>query len=132
MSDGPLDTSSPLYVVGARTGRAAKARGWRLASPPARDADELITTLAGALKPGASVLYLAGRDRKEVIEAALTGAFALRSRRSLCGGGAQGLAPGRSACSRLLRRRPALFAPLGRARGGAGEGSRRGGLFPQA
>ena len=52
-ADGPLDTSSPLYVVGARTGRAAEARGWRLASPPARDADELIRTLAGVLKPGA-------------------------------------------------------------------------------
>ena len=39
--DGPLDTSSPLYVVGARTGRAAAARGWRLASPPAPDADDL-------------------------------------------------------------------------------------------
>ena len=51
--------------------RAAEARGWRLASPPARDADELVRTLAGALKPGASVLYLAGRDRKEVIEVAL-------------------------------------------------------------
>ena len=74
-ADGPPDTSSPLYVVGARTGRVAQARGWRLASPPARDADELIKTLAGALKPEASVLYLAGRDRKEVIEAALSGAF---------------------------------------------------------
>ncbi len=74
-ADGPSDTSSPLYVVGARTGRAAEARGWRLASPPAPDADELVRTLAGALKAGASVLYLAGRDRKEIIEAALNGAF---------------------------------------------------------
>ncbi|HEY3623269.1 MAG TPA: uroporphyrinogen-III synthase [Roseiarcus sp.] len=74
-ADGPSDTSSPLYVVGARTGRAAVARGWRLASPPARDADEMVRTLAGALKPEASVLYLAGRDRKEIIEAALSGAF---------------------------------------------------------
>ena len=31
--------------------RAAEARGWRLALPPARDADELLTTLAAALKP---------------------------------------------------------------------------------
>jgi uroporphyrinogen-III synthase len=76
-ADGPLDTSSPLYAVGARTGRAAEARGWRLASPPALNAEELIKALVGALKPEASVLYLAGRDRKEVIEAALTGAFAL-------------------------------------------------------
>jgi uroporphyrinogen-III synthase len=77
-ADGPPDTSSPLYVVGARTGRAAQARGWRLVSPPARDADQLIKMLAGALKPEASVLYLAGRDRKEVIEAALSRAFAVQ------------------------------------------------------
>jgi uroporphyrinogen-III synthase len=77
LSEGPFDKSSPLYVVGARTGRAAEARGWRLASPPARDADELIGTLAGALRPEASVLYLAGRERKEAIEAALAGAFVL-------------------------------------------------------
>jgi uroporphyrinogen-III synthase len=76
-ADGPSDTSSPLYVVGARTGRAAEARGWRLASPPAREADELVRTLAGALKAGASVLYLAGRDRKEVTEAALAERFEL-------------------------------------------------------
>jgi uroporphyrinogen-III synthase len=75
--DGPSDTSSPLYVVGARTGRAAEARGWRLASPPAPDAEELMKTLSGALKPEASVLYLAGRDRKGIIEASLAGAFAL-------------------------------------------------------
>jgi uroporphyrinogen-III synthase len=74
-ANGPSDSSSPLYVVGARTGHAAEARGWRLASPPARDADQLVKALAGALKPEAHVLYLAGRDRKEVIETALTGAF---------------------------------------------------------
>ncbi len=74
-ADGPPDTSAPLYVVGARTGRAAEAQGWRLALPPAQDAEELLTTLAAALKPDAHVLYLAGRDRKEVIETALTGVF---------------------------------------------------------
>jgi uroporphyrinogen-III synthase len=74
-ADGPPDTSSPLYVVGARSGRAAAARAWRLASPPARDANELVRTLAGKLKAGANVLYLAGRDRKEAIETVLTGAF---------------------------------------------------------
>jgi uroporphyrinogen-III synthase len=70
-ADGPPDTSSPLYVVGARTGHAAEARGWRLASPPARDAEDLARALVAALKPGAYVLYLAGRDRKALIEAAL-------------------------------------------------------------
>ena len=44
-ADGPPNTSSPLYVVGALTGRAAEARGWRLAAPPARDAGELLATL---------------------------------------------------------------------------------------
>ncbi|MGC2787160.1 MAG: uroporphyrinogen-III synthase [Roseiarcus sp.] len=72
-----LDKRSALYVVGARTGRAAEARGWRLASPPAREARELITTLTAVLKPGASVLYLAGRDRKEAVEAALAEKFEL-------------------------------------------------------
>ena len=74
-ADGAPDTSSPLYVVGARTGQAATARGWRLASPPARDAEELVRTLAAALKPEAHVLYLAGRDRKDLIEARLADAF---------------------------------------------------------
>ena len=72
-----LDKRSALYVVGARTGRAAEARGWRLASPPAREAGELITTLTAVLKPRASVLYLAGRDRKETVEAALAEKFDL-------------------------------------------------------
>jgi uroporphyrinogen-III synthase len=74
-SDGPRDTSSPLYVVGARTGHAAEARGWRLASPPARDADGLVRIVAAALKPRARLLYLAGRDRKDTIETALADAF---------------------------------------------------------
>ncbi len=77
LGEGPSDTSSPLFVVGARAGRAAKARGWRLAYPPAPDASKLTETLLGAFKPGASVLYLAGRDRKETIEAVLKSAFAL-------------------------------------------------------
>ena len=77
LSDTPLDKASPLYAVGARAGGAAQARGWRLASPPARDTRELIATLTGALLPGASVLYLAGRDRKQAVEAALGATFAL-------------------------------------------------------
>jgi uroporphyrinogen-III synthase len=77
LGEGPDALSSPVYAVGARTGRAAEARGWRLAFPPAPDAAGLIGTLNGALKPGASVLYLAGRDRKAVIEAALAPRFAL-------------------------------------------------------
>ena len=77
LGDGPCDKSSPLYVVGARTGRAAEARGWRLAAPPAPHAAQLIERLTGALRSDASVLYLAGRDRKGAIEAALSETFAL-------------------------------------------------------
>jgi uroporphyrinogen-III synthase len=77
LSGARLDERSALYVVGARTGRVAEGRGWRLASPPARNADELIATLIGALKREASVLYLAGRDRKEAVEAALAEKFEL-------------------------------------------------------
>ena len=77
LGGGLSDASSPLFVVGGHAARAAKARGWRLASPPAPDAARLTETLRGALQPGASVLYLAGRDRKAAIEAALGDAFAL-------------------------------------------------------
>jgi uroporphyrinogen-III synthase len=77
LGEGPSDTSSPLYVVGARTARAAKARGWRLIASPAPDAAALAESLKTTLEPRAEVLYLAGRDRKETIEAALKGAFAL-------------------------------------------------------
>jgi uroporphyrinogen-III synthase len=77
LGDGLGDTSLPLYVVGARTGRAAKARGWRLAAPPAPDAAKLVETLNGALTPGAGVLYLAGRDRKGTVAAALESRFAV-------------------------------------------------------
>jgi uroporphyrinogen-III synthase len=77
LGEGSSNVSSPLFVVGARAGRAAKARGWRLASPPAPDAAKLTEMVQGALKPGASVLYLAGRDRKGTIEAALESEFAL-------------------------------------------------------
>jgi uroporphyrinogen-III synthase len=77
LGEGPSDISSPLYVVGVRAGRAAEARGWRLAASPAPDAVGLIAALNAALKPGASVLYLAGRDRKGAVEAALANAFAL-------------------------------------------------------
>jgi uroporphyrinogen-III synthase len=71
LSEAPVDRTSPLFVVGARTARAGKARGWRLAAPPAPDAERLIETLERLTEPGASVLYLAGRDRKDTLEAAL-------------------------------------------------------------
>ncbi len=71
LGEPPIQASSPLYVVGVRTARAAEARGWRIAAPPAPDAERLIETLKRENKPGANVLYLAGRDHKPALEAAL-------------------------------------------------------------
>ena len=42
LSEAPVDRASPLFVVGARTAREGEARGWRLAAPPAPDAERLI------------------------------------------------------------------------------------------
>ncbi len=102
----PVDRAAPLYVVGARTARAAEARGWRLAAPPAPDAGGSLETLKGAIPPGAAVLYLAGRDRKPAIESALSGASRARGGRSLCGRSAA-KAGGRQ---RSARSAPARFA----------------------
>ena len=71
IGEAPLKAASPLYAVGARTARAAEARGWRLSAPPAPDAARLVETLRHALRLGAKVLYLAGRDRNPTLEAAL-------------------------------------------------------------
>src|ERR1700690_2957050 len=38
LSNAPVERASPLFVVGARTARAAESHGWRLAAPPAPDA----------------------------------------------------------------------------------------------
>ena len=77
VGEARLEEAPPVYAVGARTARAAEARGWRLAAPPAPDAARLIETLRRELPPGARVLYLAGRDRKPTLEAALVGFCAL-------------------------------------------------------
>ena len=100
--------------------------------PPARDADELIATLIGVLKPEASVLYLAGRDRKEVIEAALAERFELEVVETYAAEAREAWRPTEArslaSCAAALHysRRSAEL------RGGAGEGSRRGSLFPPA
>lgn len=62
----------PLYAVGARTAEAAEKLGLRLAAPAAANASELADHLAG-LDP-TSLLYLAGRDRKPLLEARLRAA----------------------------------------------------------
>jgi uroporphyrinogen-III synthase len=77
VEDAPIDRSSPLFVVGVATARAAAQRGYRVASPPAPDSATLVETLTRAVSPGAAVLYLTGRDRKPAIETALAGAASL-------------------------------------------------------
>lgn len=77
LSDAPVERASPLFVVGAGAARAAESRGWRLAAPPAPDAARLIEALELLTAPGASLLYLAGRDRKGALEAALGATRAL-------------------------------------------------------
>jgi uroporphyrinogen-III synthase len=61
----------PLHVVGARVARAAADAGLALAGEPAVDAAALAGRLARTLPSGARLLYLAGRDRKPTLEAAL-------------------------------------------------------------
>jgi uroporphyrinogen-III synthase len=64
----------PLHVVGARAARAAREVGFALAGEPAADAAALAERLARTLPAGARLLYLAGRDRKPTLEAALAAA----------------------------------------------------------
>jgi uroporphyrinogen-III synthase len=64
----------PLHVAGARAARAAREAGIALVGEPAADAGALAERLARTLPPGARLLYLAGRDRKPTLEAALASA----------------------------------------------------------
>ena len=66
--------ATPLYVAGARAARAGRDAGLALAGEPAADAAALAERLARTLPPGARLLYLAGRDRKPTLEAALAAA----------------------------------------------------------
>jgi uroporphyrinogen-III synthase len=60
----------PLFVVGAQTARAAKARDLEV-EISAKDAAALAELLRARLMPTCRVLYLAGRDRKSDLERAL-------------------------------------------------------------
>jgi uroporphyrinogen-III synthase len=70
----------PLHVVGARAARAAREAGLALAGEPTADAAALARRLARTLPSTARLLYLAGRDRKPTLEAALVAAgFAVQA-----------------------------------------------------
>lgn len=68
--------SAPLFGVGERARAEAAMRGLAFAAEPAENAAALAADLFARLSPGAHVLYLAGRDRKSELEAALTAAGA--------------------------------------------------------
>ena len=61
----------PLFVVGARTGKAATDAGFAPPRVIAASALELAQQIATALPTPAHLLYLAGHDRKPDLEAAL-------------------------------------------------------------
>ncbi len=61
-----------LYVVGEQTAQAAREAGMRLALEPAPDVAALLTALRRRLAPHSRALYLAGRERKSALEAALS------------------------------------------------------------
>ncbi|PYE88922.1 uroporphyrinogen-III synthase [Phyllobacterium leguminum] len=58
----------PIYAVGEKTARAAKAAGFRDVIAAAGDGEALAALLLEALSPGAHVLYLAGRVRRSDFE----------------------------------------------------------------
>ncbi|MFI5012234.1 MAG: uroporphyrinogen-III synthase [Hyphomicrobiales bacterium] len=60
----------PVLVVGERTARAAESMGLRPVRPAFQTARELASALGESVSPG-RLLYLAGRDRRPDIEAAL-------------------------------------------------------------
>jgi len=63
----------PLHVAGERTAVAALAAGLGPAAKPCADASALAAALATRLRRPSRLLYLAGRDRKGALEAALLG-----------------------------------------------------------
>ena len=73
-ADASLDRSRPVYAVGRRTAEAARAAGFRDVRIGAGDAAGLADLLRLTLPRPARLLYLAGRDRKPVLEEALAAA----------------------------------------------------------
>jgi uroporphyrinogen-III synthase len=58
----------PLFLVGARTAEAARARGFNGPMRVAADAKALCAEITQGLRAPARLLYLAGRDRKSDLE----------------------------------------------------------------
>lgn len=61
----------PTFAVGEKTGEAAGAAGLKVVEAQAGDAAELVRRIAGAIPPGAGVLLLCGRVRRDTLEKGL-------------------------------------------------------------
>ncbi|THD45270.1 MAG: uroporphyrinogen-III synthase [Bradyrhizobium sp.] len=64
----------PLHAVGERAAGAARAAGLAPSGETAADSAALAARLAASFAPGARLLYLAGRERRPELEAALAAA----------------------------------------------------------
>ncbi len=69
-----VERARPVFAVGSRTAAAARAAGFRDVRVGAGDASGLADLLRLTLPRPARLLYLAGRDRKPVLEEALAAA----------------------------------------------------------
>ena len=78
------------------------------------------------------MLYLAGRDRKEVIEAALAETFELEVVETYAAEAREAWRPSEARGSRSCVAALHYSRRSAEPRGGAGEGSGRGGVFPRA
>ena len=73
-SDDGVERARPVFAVGSRTAAAALAAGFRDVRVGGGDASSLADLLRLTLPRPARLLYLAGRDRKPVLEQALAAA----------------------------------------------------------
>ncbi len=63
---------APVFVVGARTAAAAVKAGLPMPTVASSDAQALAAAIAERFSPPMRLLYLAGRDRKDALERALS------------------------------------------------------------
>lgn len=73
-ADDGVERARPVFAVGSRTAAAARAAGFRDVRVGAGDASGLADLVRLTLPRPARLLFLAGRDRKPVLEDVLTGA----------------------------------------------------------
>ena len=115
----------PMFVVGSRTAEAALGAGLGAPRAVAANAAALAVETSRFLRAGARIVYLAGRDRKPELEAALAPAFALSVVQTyaaepvatLPGIAAEALAAGDGVVLHYSHRSAAIFINLSRCAG---------------